>query len=310
LKKGLIILRKKLTKALAFLMVLTFIFSFAACGDKNEPTTLPKATEVGATTEVQTSTSEDETTTVTETTTGSEIITTTIKQDDVSTTKKPTVTEKVNISAPVNGSKADIVKFYNTYANAAKAYKGTVKIHIEQQKTAKLTKFSVGFLKSLANSMLSKAMGDKEVIDKTFVNGKSGDKTLLTVLPRDNQPQMSELTAAHVKSASCKAVNGGWEIKLKLIEEKVGYNGKPAAHMASMDILSVTDKDVDPFTIKKDNCEFDYKGATITAVVSNNGQLTSLKIYEPVLITATLKKGVSVDAVVDGAWKQDITFKY
>ncbi|HZJ78004.1 MAG TPA: hypothetical protein VFD52_04310 [Clostridia bacterium] len=297
-------MNKLITRIIAISMAFSLMLTFAACSDKNNDTTTDDETTQAKQVDVTVDeTTQDEPTTLGEEEPTEEII-----------TGKEQATEKVDakgINAPVNGSKADIVKFYNTYANATKAYSGTVKIHREQQKKADLAKFEVKFLRGLANGMLSKAMGERDIKDKTFTKGKSSDgTTLVKFLPPGDKAKMSTLTASQVKSATCTATDGGWKVKLTLVEEKVGYNGNPKAHQASMDILAVTDKDVDPFEIVKDTCEFKYSGATIEAVVNEDGLLDSLKIFEPVYITATLKKGVSIDAEVNGSWEQDITFKY
>lgn len=302
-------MKKQVSRLFALLMAIVMIFSFAACGgdnDTTEPESTTKAEEVDASVEETSGTEEStEDTSATDDTD----VSATEDNDDV-TTKAP-----VKISAPVNGSTAQIVKFYNDYANATKAYKGTVKIAKSEGSTSEFTEIKgpVGLLKGILNGMLKKATGEPRSLNKTFKNGVSsdGDK-LIKFLPPSGKNYMSALEPAGAKSATCKQVSGGYEVEIKLIQEVVGYNGKPKWHDCTMDTLTVDDKDVEPFEIVKDNsCKFDYTGATIKAVFDTQGRLKSLSIEEPVMITATLTKGIiSLDVEIKGCWKQDATLTY
>lgn len=299
-------MKKLASRLFALLMAVVMIFSFAACGgdnDTTEPESTTKAEEVDASVEETSGTEEStEDTSATDDTD----VSATEDNDDV-TTKAP-----VKISAPVNGSTAQIVKFYNDYANATKAYKGTVKIKKTEGRVSKLTKFlGEGKAKDLASGMLEDATGGSSTKTKTFTNGKCSDgDSLVKFLPPSKRTTMSTLTANGVKSATCTAVNGGWKVVIKLKQEKVGFNEKPTAHDSCIDILEIAPDDVKPFTINTEATEFNYKGGTIEAVINSSGLLTSLKISEPVYITTKLKWLFSIDTEIDGGWNQDIAFTY
>lgn len=299
-------MKKQVSRLFALLMAIVMIFSFSACGgdnDTTEPESTTKAEEVDASVEETSGTEEStEDTSATDDTD----VSATEDNDDV-TTKAP-----VKISAPVNGSTAQIVKFYNDYANATKAYKGTVKIKKTEGRVSKLTKFlGEGKAKDLASGMLEDATGGSSTKTKTFTNGKCSDgDSLVKFLPPSKRTTMSTLTANGVKSATCTAVNGGWKVVIKLKQEKVGFNEKPTAHDSCIDILEIAPDDVKPFTINTEATEFNYKGGTIEAVINSSGLLTSLKISEPVYITTKLKLLFSIDTEIDGGWNQDIAFTY
>lgn len=301
-------MKKQVSRLFALLMAIVMIFSFSACGgdnDTTEPESTTKAEEVNASVEETVDTEEStEDTSATDDTD----VSATEDNSDVTTTKAP-----VKISAPVNGSTAQIVKFYNDYANATKAYKGTVKIKKTEGRVSKLTKFlGEGKAKDLASGMLEDATGGSSTKTKTFTNGKCSDgDSLVKFLPPSKRTTMSTLTANGVKSATCTAVNGGWKVVIKLKQEKVGFNEKPTAHDSCIDILEIAPDDVKPFTINTEATEFNYKGGTIEAVINSSGLLTSLKISEPVYITTKLKLLLlSIDTEIDGGWNQDIAFTY
>ena len=308
-------MKKQFSRLFPLLMAFVMFFSFAACGGGSNTTTKPENTTKTADVDVSVvETTDKEATTEVISTTEKTDVSTTISDSKVSTTQAPPVTDSNKTGAPVNGTIAQIVKYYNDHANATKAYKGTVKIVKSEGSTSKFTKLpgGISLFKNQLNKMLANATGEPKHFNKTFTNGVSsdGDK-LIKFLPPSGQTYMSALQPAGVKSATCKAVSGGYKVDIKLIQEVVGYNGKPKWHDCTMDTLTVKDKDVEPFEIVKDNsCKFDYKGATISAVFDTQGRLKSLNIFEPVHITATLKKGISLNVEIDGSWKQDIALTY
>ncbi|MCR4615782.1 MAG: hypothetical protein K5756_06515 [Clostridiales bacterium] len=315
-------------KFLALLMVLTLVLSFAACGGStNEETTTEEATtdffNSDPTTEVPEETTiadvtdpsatEAPTEAPTEATTadGGEVTTAAGEND---TTAEPVETTTTTAEeAPVGSDIAKIVAYYNNVANATKGYKGKFKIVKDEQKKAEITEFSVGFLKSLANDLLQKGMGDPRHKEDTFNNGTgkgANGNDLKNFIPLDGEMVMSRLTANAVKSAQCVKSGDTYKIKIVLKPETVGCNQKPANHIKAMGMLEVTDKDVSPFVLDKEKTSFTYTGATIEAVVGENGLLSYAHFFNPVTIKGTLKKGVSVDATVKGSWEQKDYFTY
>lgn len=70
------------------------------------------------------------------------------------TTTKPTTTQAPSYNAPVNGSKAEIVSYYNDAINDAKNYKGNVKVDRRTGSYALIDEFSSSLFRSTAEDML------------------------------------------------------------------------------------------------------------------------------------------------------------
>ena len=136
-------------KIIALLLALAMIFAFAACKgkDDNKDTTADSTQGAGA--DVQDTQAGGEDTTAAEAPSGdsteapseggSEAATQ--GQQGGSQGGKPS---PEGINAPVNGSKADIVAFFNKYATAMKQYKGKVTVKRVQGTTSKINSITGG----------------------------------------------------------------------------------------------------------------------------------------------------------------------
>lgn len=240
-----------------------------------------------------------------------------------STDNKGTATDKkATDGAPVGSDIAKIVAYYNAAANATKANKGKMTLDIVQGSTTKITEtdFNDG-VKSVGNKLLPNDYGTKKhltvtngnaVGTKTTVKGetKSENKSINKILPIDNNPKMSTLTAAGVKSATCTKVSGGYKVVIKLKPEVVtSLSAKPTSHYACMDVLNISEDDLGGFKIE--NCKIQYSGGTLTATVNDKNMLTYFDVVNPMHITGKLKFGlIGGNATIDASWKQTVTFKY
>ena len=229
---------------------------------------------------------------------------------------------KATDSAPVGSDIAKIVAYYNAAANATKANKGKMTLDIVQGSTTKITEtdFNDG-VKAVGNKLLPNDYGTKKhltvtngnaVGTKTTVKGetKSENKSINKILPIDNNPKMSTLTAAGVKSATCTKVSDGYKVVIKLKPEVVtSLSAKPTSHYACMDVLNISEDDLGGFKIE--NCKIQYSGGTLTATVNDKKMLTSFDVVNPMHITGKLKFGlIGGNATIDASWKQTVTFKY
>lgn len=307
---------KKFRQLAAILLVFAVTLSFAACkGGDTDNTTAPttqEATEAGGTTAPpEETTGTDESTTENgETTTGEEETSTGTE----STTAKP---GPDGINAPVGGTKAQIVAFYNQYANATKEYKGKVTVKRDMGTVTEITKMAL--FKSILQRVLDRQLED-ESKTKTFNNGYvSGDKndTLPKFLPRGAGKPMSELVPAGVKSATCVKSGSGWKVTITLYKEIVsGLNTPPKHHTSVMDPMTIDPKDLDPFTIGEGKVTYGDinskdTGASLVAVFNDKGYLESLNLDAPLRIAGKLgfnNKGI--DTVIDGKWWGKMTFTY
>lgn len=241
-----------------------------------------------------------------------------------STDNKGTSTDKkATDGAPVGSDIAKIVAYYNAAANATKANKGKMTLDIVQGSTTKITEtsFSNG-IKNIGNKLLPNDYGTKKhltvtngnaVGTKTTVKGetKNENKSINKILPIDNNPKMSTLTAAGVKSATCTKVSGGYKVVIKLKSETVtSLSEKPKSHYSCMDVLNISEDDLGGFKIE--DCKIQYTGGTLTATVNDKNMLTYFDVVNPMHITGNLTYPplIKGSAVIDASWKQTVTFKY
>ncbi len=241
-----------------------------------------------------------------------------------STDNKGTSTDKkATDGAPVGSDIAKIVAYYNAAANATKANKGKMTLDIVQGSTTKITEtsFSNG-IKNIGNKLLPNDYGTKKhltvtngnaVGTKTTVKGetKNENKSINKILPIDNNPKMSTLTAAGVKSATCTKVSGGYKVVIKLKSETVtSLSEKPKRHYSCMDVLNISEDDLGGFKIE--DCKIQYTGGTLTATVNDKNMLTYFDVVNPMHITGNLTYPplIKGSAVIDASWKQTVTFKY
>lgn len=230
---------------------------------------------------------------------------------------------KATDSAPVGSDIAKIVAYYNAAANATKANKGKMTLDIVQGSTTKITETSFSNpIKNIGNKLLPNDYGTKKhltvtngnaVGTKTTVKGetKNENKSINKILPIDNNPKMSTLTAAGVQSATCTKVSGGYKVVIKLKSETVtSLSEKPKNHYSCMDVLNITEDDLGGFKIE--DCKIQYTGGTLTATVNDKNMLTYFDVVNPMHITGNLTYPpvIKGSAVIDASWKQTVTFKY
>lgn len=236
--------------------------------------------------------------------------------------KTTTTTKAVTQKAK---TKADAAKLFNDAVNKTKAYKGNVKIKRVEGITAQVTDANF-FIKAAASLALGGLNSYPETREATFKNGVStaetktdkngelkeydpGRKLPSFIPPPDSKN--ATLSAAGIKTYNYTQEGSGYKIEMTLVEEVGGnINYKPTHHSAVMDTLAINEGDLGDFTVE--NATVKYIGATIVAKVNAQGLLTSLSIHELANIIGQVGyKGVGgYDVVLDGDWKQDLTFTY
>lgn len=303
-------MKTKPVKFLALLLVFSFVFAFSACKGDETVTTTSDTNAVSTTRTDETSqeeTSAGDTTAPGETTT------------EVSTAPGETTAAPAGITAPVGGSIADIVAFYNQYANATKEYKGKITVNRKMGTETKITEF-LPLVKGVLQGVLDRQLKDKDET-KTFVNGKNpsdGNDTLEKFLPRSGGQKMSVLTPAGVKFASCVIDGSGWKVSITLKKEVMnGLDSIPPYHSSVMDPLEIDNESMDPFTIGDGQVVYGQtaepnNGGTITAKVNPNGYLDYLNLNAPLQISGKLgyKGSLNIDTVIDGRFWGEMTFTY
>ena len=198
-------------RIIAILLALIMIFAFAACkgkDDKNDTTAESSQDANADVQDTQTGDAEsnaaesnaDDSTAVAPSEGGSEAATQ--GQQGGQQGNKPAA----EIKAPVNGSKADIVAFFNKYASAMKSYTGKVSVKRVQGTTSKINSLNPD--KILGIDLIAKAEpllpnDYPKTATKTFNGGKASDgTTLASFLPAAKRASY-KVDPAGVKSASC-----------------------------------------------------------------------------------------------------------
>lgn len=305
--------RQIMKKIIALLLALAMIFAFAACKgkDDNKDTTADSTQGAGA--DVQDTQAGGEDTTAAEAPSGdsteapseggSEAATQ--GQQGGSQGGKPS---PEGINAPVNGSKADIVAFFNKYATAMKQYKGKVTVKRVQGTTSKINSITGG--SAIANIAQPLLPNDyPQTATQTFNGGKAADGTTLASFLPASKRAAYNVNPAGVKSASCVKQGNGWKVSITLIVESgEGLTFVPTHHGSCFDTLSLTKDSFGPF--EPVSTKVNYQSGTFTFVLNADGTLASINVTEPANVVCKLKKGISIDADFTGTWKQDFTFTY
>lgn len=302
--------RQIMKKIIALLLALAMIFAFAACKgkDDNKDTTADSTQGAGA--DVQDTQAGGEDTTAAEAPSGDSTEAPSVGGSEAATQgqqggDKPSAE---GINAPVNGSKADIVAFFNKYATAMKQYKGKVTVKRVQGTTSKINSITGG--SAIANIAQPLLPNDyPQTATQTFNGGKAADGTTLASFLPASKRAAYNVNPAGVKSASCVKQGNGWKVSITLIVESgEGLTFVPTHHGSCFDTLSLTKDSFGPF--EPVSTKVNYQSGTFTFVLNADGTLASINVTEPANVVCKLKKGISIDADFTGTWKQDFTFTY
>ncbi len=304
-------MKNKAVRFIALILVFSFVFAFSACKEDETQTTAATTTAPAESTAEQTT---------------GEVLTGDVTTDlvdqttDETTTATQETTAATALTAPVGGSTADIVTFYNRYANATKEYKGKITVRRKMGTQTEIAKFFPG-LKGILQNVLDRQLKDKDQT-KTFVGGKNpadSNDTLEKFLPRGAGQKMSTLIPGGVKSATCTSDGSGWKVVITLKKEVMnGISTVPPYHSSVMDPITIDDDSMDPFTLGNGQVvygqiEAPNNGGTLTAKVNAKGYLDSIIIDAPLQISGKL--GYSgfpggIDTIINGTFWGDLTFTY
>lgn len=309
--------RQTMKRIIAILLALIMIFAFAACkgkDDKNDTTAESSQdanadvqdTQTGAAESNAAESTADDSTAVAPSEGGSEAATQ--GQQGGSQGGQQGNKPAAEIKAPVNGSKAEIVAFFNKYASAMKSYTGKVSVKRVQGTTSKINSITGGSaIAGIAEPLLPNDYPKTD--NKTFNGGKASDgTTLASFLPAAKRASY-KVDPAGVKSASCVKQGSGWKVSITLVTESgEGLTYVPKHHGSCFDTLSLTKDSFGPF--EPVSTKVNYQSGTFTFVLNANGTLASINVSEPANVVCKLKKGISIDADFTGTWQQQYTFAY
>lgn len=212
------------------------------------------------------------------------------------------------IVAPVGGSKAEVISFFNKYASAMKSYTGKVTVKRVQGTTSKINKITGGSaVKNIAEPLLPNDY--PQTATKTFNGGKASDGTTLASFMPAKSKASYKVDATGVKSASCTKQGNGWKVTFTLVKESgEGLVFVPKYHSTCFDTLSLTPDDFSPF--EPVSTTVNYECGTFTCVFNADGTIASINVNEPANVVCKLKMGFAIDADFTGTWQQQYTFSY
>ena len=304
--------RQTMKRIIAILLALIMIFAFAACkgkDDKNDTTAESSQDANADVQDTQTGDAEsnaaesnaDDSTAVAPSEGGSEAATQ--GQQGGSQGGQQGNKPAAEIKAPVNGSKAEIVAFFNKYASAMKSYTGKVSVKRVQGTTSKINSITGG--SAIANIAQPLLPNDyPQTATQTFTDGT----THASFLPASKRAAY-KVNPAGVKSASCVKQGNGWKVSITLVTESgEGLTFVPTHHGSCFDTLSLTKNSFGPF--EPVSTKVNYQSGTFTFVLNANGTLASINVSEPANVVCKLKMGISIDADFTGTWQQQYTFAY
>lgn len=308
--------RQTMKRIIAILLALAMVFAFAACKSKddNKDTTADSTQGEGA--DVQDTQAGGEDTTAAEAPSGDSTEAPSDGGSEAATQGQQGGSQggqqgnkpAAEIKAPVNGSKAEIVAFFNKYASAMKSYTGKVSVKRVQGTTSKINSITGGSaIAKIAQPLLPNDYPKTD--NKTFNGGKASDgTTLASFLPAAKRASY-KVDPAGVKSASCVKQGSGWKVSITLVTESgEGLTYVPKYHGSCFDTLSLTKDSFGPF--EPVSTKVNYQSGTFTFVLNANGTLASINVSEPANVVCKLKKGISIDADFTGTWQQQYTFAY
>lgn len=308
--------RQIMKKIIALLLALAMIFAFAACKSKDDNKDTTADSTQGAGADVQDTQAGGEDTTAAEAPSGDSTAAPSEGGSEAATQGQQGGSQggqqgnkpAAEIKAPVNGSKAEIVAFFNKYASAMKSYTGKVSVKRVQGTTSKINSITGGSaIAKIAQPLLPNDYPKTD--NKTFNGGKASDgTTLASFLPAAKRASY-KVDPAGVKSASCVKQGSGWKVSITLVTESgEGLTYVPKYHGSCFDTLSLTKDSFGPF--EPVSTKVNYQSGTFTFVLNANGTLASINVSEPANVICKLKKGVSIDADFTGTWQQQYTFVY
>lgn len=309
--------RQTMKRIIAILLALIMIFAFAACkskDDKNDNTTAESSQDANA--DVQDTQAGDAESNAAESTADdSTAVAPSEGGSEAATQGQQGNKPAAEIKAPVNGSKDDIVAFFNKYASAMKSYTGKVSVKRVQGTTSKINSLNPD--KILGIDLIAKAEpllpnDYPKTATKTFNGGKASDgTTLASFLPAAKRASYN-VDPTGVKSASCVKQGSGWKVSITLVVESgEGLTFVPKHHGSCFDTLSLTPDDFKPFSPK--STKVNYQSGTFTFVLNADGTLASINVSEPANVVCKLTFGnsnVGIDANFTGTWQQQYTFVY
>lgn len=320
-------------KRIICLLLPCVLMAFAACGPTQQANA-PEGKSIEETTEGKSESeipNEDFTTDgIAESTAESE--------SAISETSTAAATTNAKVNAPVGGSAAQVVAFYNQYANTVKsAEKVTIKKHDKRDMVMDIPAVMKALMPSDANP--SGGYTD-ETITETFIKGMGVKNTALKLndfLPVNGKTYVSQLKVSNVKNAACAKQGNGWVVTIRLKDEpldtsamEMGSDISESDRQKAMDDMMSksgygscmeisfgggglgggnNENRQPPSSIDSGSMKMEgtYQNGSITAVFNQDGQLISLThSYESLMNMTMMGMKMSMNSTL----KQEYQFTW
>lgn len=266
---------KKSKRLLALLMALALTAGLAACSPdaaEEESSTDPS---VGAAQNEETlapGETESDTQAVSDTqpVSGGDDVSVAPGNDEPANSDTPSTTApKADTNDPTKMTTAQLVNYYNTAANNAKAKAKSIVKTENRVSQASEPVLSSSLLNTAANALIPQFLkGSWETVNETYAS--SADKN--ANFPVAGQSYASKLTASDVSSATCKKSGSSYVVTLKVKGTSVG---KAFSSIKESDIREGA------AIISFNSIKITYATSTITATIDSNGRLTKAEYDMP-----------------------------
>lgn len=200
--------------------------------------------------------------------------------------KEKTTAPKADNNDPTKMTKAELVNYYNTAANDAKANAKSITKTQSQASLAKAPEISNGILQSAANTLMKAFLSDSpKSVNETYSSAAEKKENFYVA----GQSYSSKLTASDVTSATCKKSGSNYIVTLKVKGSSVSKAFSTVTKSQITDAVKGM--------IKFNSIDISYVTSTIQATIGSNGKLQKVYYDMPsVTMNFNVKLGGGIQA--------------
>jgi len=209
-----------------------------------------------------------------------------VMSDPHQPSKEKTTAPKADNNDPTKMTKAELVNYYNTAANDAKANAKSITKTQSQASLAKAPEISNGILQSAANTLMKAFLSDSpKSVNETYSSAAEKKENFYVA----GQSYSSKLTASDVTSATCKKSGSNYIVTLKVR----GSSVSKAFYTVTKSQITDAVKGM----IKFNSIDISYATSTIQATIGSNGKLQKVYYDMPsVTMNFNVKLGGGIQA--------------
>lgn len=200
--------------------------------------------------------------------------------------EEKTTAPKASSNDPSKMTKAELVNYYNTAANDAKANAKSITKTQNQASLAKAPEISNGLLQNTANTLMKAFLSDSpKSVNKTYSSAAEKKENFYV----GGQSYSSKLTESDVTSATCKKSGSNYIVTLKVKGSSVSKAFSTVTKSQITDAVKGM--------IKFNSIDISYATSTIQATIGSNGKLQKVYYDMPsVTMNFNVKLGGEIQA--------------